>query len=45
MPPVKDHMKVSMKRTGKPYKELHNWMDEEYVHPSGSRRHEITNIP
>ncbi len=45
MPPVKDHVKSSFKRTGKGYKELHEWMDFEYKNPSRLKRHEITNIP
>ena len=45
MPPVKDHIKSSFRRTGKGYKELHEWIDSEYNNPSELRRHEIINIP
>lgn len=45
MPPVKDHIKSSIIRTGKGYRELHEWMDSEYKNPSGLKRHEIINIP
>lgn len=45
MPPVKDHVKSSIIRTGKGYRELHEWMDSEYKNPSGLKRHEIINIP
>ena len=44
MPPVKEHAKSSFRRTGKAYRELHEWMDSEYKNPSGLRRHEIINI-
>lgn len=45
MPPINEHIKLSLKRTGKEYRELHGWMDSEYKNPSGLRRHEIINIP
>ena len=45
MPPVKDHIKSSFRRTGKDYRELHEWMDSEYKNPSGLKRHDIINIP
>jgi len=45
MPPVKYHTKSSLKRTGKEYRELHEWMDSEYKNSFGLRRHEIINIP
>ncbi|MBI2046931.1 hypothetical protein HYT26_02085 [Candidatus Pacearchaeota archaeon] len=45
MPPVKEHIKSSFRRTGKAYRELHEWIDSEYKNPSGLRRHEIINIP
>ena len=45
MPAVKEHTKSSFRRTGKAYRELHEWIDSEYKNPFGLRRHEIINIP
>ncbi len=46
MPPVKDHIKSSMKRTGKSFAELHRWMDDEYEQASQRQaKHDIVKIP
>lgn len=29
MPPLKDHLESSVKRTGKDYREIHEWIDHE----------------
>lgn len=44
MPPTNEHVKLSLKRTGKDYKELHEWMNEEYARGERSK-HDILNIP
>lgn len=46
MPPVKDHIKSSMRRTGKPFAELHRWLDDEYAHANQNLvKHDIVKIP
>ena len=46
MPSDKKHAKLSKARTGKPFIELHKWMNEEYTNSRiQTKRHEITNIP
>ena len=46
MPSDKEHAKLSKARTGKPFIELHKWMNEEYTNSRiQTKRHEITNIP
>ena len=44
MPPTNEHVKLSLKRTGKEYRELHEWMNEEYTRGERSK-HDILNIP
>jgi hypothetical protein len=42
MPPVSGHTKVSMERTGKEYKEVHEWLD---LDPEKkAERHDLTKI-
>lgn len=41
--PLKLHMQDSIKRTGKDYKDLHLWMNEDYQ-GMGNGRHRIANI-
>jgi len=46
MPSIEKRVKLSLERTGREYKEIHEWMDEEYRKPNiYPRRHDITNIP
>jgi len=41
MPPIKKHTAISTQRTGKPYQEVHEWID----HPEHkNERHDITRI-
>ena len=42
MPPVAKHVKASLERTGKEYREVHEWIN----HPENKNaRHDITKIP
>jgi len=45
MPSVEKHIKSSLKRTGREFKKLHEWMDSEYKNHSGLKQHNIINIP
>ena len=49
MPKIPKHMKLSESRTGKTYRELHEWMDPWINKPElrelGRVRHDITKIP
>ncbi len=42
MPPVAGHTKASMERTGKEYKEVHEWLDLDPEQKAA--RHDITKI-
>jgi len=42
MPPVPGHTKSSMERTGKEYKEVHEWLDMDAE--KKAERHDITKI-
>ncbi|MBI5235610.1 MAG: hypothetical protein HY886_05105 [Deltaproteobacteria bacterium] len=42
MPPINDHLKTSMERTGKDYREVHEWIDADPA--KKAERHEITKI-
>lgn len=42
MPPINDHLKVSMERTGKDYREVHEWLDGDPE--KKAERHDITKI-
>lgn len=44
MPSDKKHARLSAKRTGKPFLELHEWMNEDYSKNINPKRHEITSI-
>ena len=46
MPSIKKHIKLSLKRTGKEYREIHEWMDRRTIgHKNIVARHNIMNIP
>lgn len=42
MPPIEKHMKTSLDRTGKDYREIHEWLDSDSV--KKAERHDITKI-
>lgn len=42
MPPIDKHVKVSLERTGKEYREVHDWLDGEPE--KKAERHDITKI-
>lgn len=42
MPPVEKHLKVSMERTGKDYRDVHEWLDADPE--KKAERHDITRI-
>jgi hypothetical protein len=42
MPPINNHLKVSMERTGKEYREVHEWLDSDAE--KKAERHDITKI-
>lgn len=42
MPPIVNHLKTSMERTGKDYKEVHEWIDGDPE--KKAERHDITRI-
>jgi len=41
MPPIDKHIKISMERTGKEYRDIHEWIDAE---GHKSERHDVTKI-
>ncbi len=41
MPSIKKHIETSMQRTGKPYQEVHEWIDEPQ---HKNERHDITRV-
>jgi glutaredoxin 2 len=41
MPPIEKHVKKSLERTGKEYREIHEWIDEP---DHKNERHDITRI-
>lgn len=46
MPSIEKHIGLSLKRTGKGYKEIHEWMDGRGLsYKERLIRHSITNIP
>ena len=42
MPSIEKHAEISLKRTGKSYKEVHEWIDDPQHKDA---RHDITKIP
>ena len=42
MPSIEKHVEISTQRTGKPYREIHEWIDDP---PHKDARHDITKIP
>lgn len=42
MPPIINHLKTSLDRTGKEYKEIHDWIDGDPA--KKAERHDITKI-
>ena len=42
MPSIEKHVEISMKRTGKSYTEVHEWVDDPQ---HKNERHDITRIP
>ncbi len=42
MPSIEKHLETSMKRTGREYREVHEWIDDP---ASKNERHDITAIP
>lgn len=46
MPPINEHIKLSLKRTGKPYREFHEWIEGVNATPKDhEERHDILKIP
>lgn len=46
MPSLKKHVELSLKRTGKDYREVHEWMDgQDISYKTRVKRHSITSIP
>lgn len=42
MPPIKKHVEKSLARTGREYREIHEWIDDP---DKKNERHDITKIP
>ena len=42
MPSIEKHSAISLKRTGKSYTEIHEWIDEAFYK---DERHDVTKIP
>ncbi|MCK7504942.1 MAG: hypothetical protein MZV70_13270 [Desulfobacterales bacterium] len=42
MPPITDHVKSSMERTGKEYRDIHEWLDRDPE--KKAERHDITRM-
>lgn len=46
MPSIEKHTQLSLKRTGKEYREIHEWMDGKNInYKDRVARHRISNIP
>jgi len=46
MPPINEHIKLSLKRTGKSYKEIHEWIEGFHsTRKEKEERHDILKIP
>ena len=41
MPPIEKHVEISTHRTGKPYREVHEWIDDPQ---HKNERHDITRV-
>jgi hypothetical protein len=41
MPIIEKHIQTSLKRTGKPYREIHEWIDDPQLK---NERHDITRV-
>ena len=41
MPPIEKHVEISTQRTGKPYREVHEWIDDPQ---NKNERHDITRV-
>jgi hypothetical protein len=41
MPPIEKHVEISTQRTGKPYREVHEWIDDP---KHKNERHDITRV-
>ena len=41
MPPIEKHVEISLQRTGKPYREVHEWIDDPQ---KKNERHDITRV-
>ena len=41
MPSIEKHIETSMKRTGKPYREIHEWIDDPELK---NERHDLTRV-
>ncbi|MFH0728308.1 MAG: hypothetical protein V2B19_18465 [Pseudomonadota bacterium] len=41
MPTIEKHIETSLKRTGKPYREIHEWIDDPQLK---NERHDITRM-
>lgn len=45
MPSIKKHLELCLRRTGKDYKEIHEWIDSRDIsHKERAERHDITQI-
>ncbi len=42
MPPIEKHLKISLERTGKDYREVHEWIDGDPA--KKTERHDVTKI-
>ena len=45
MPPFKEHLVTSMRRTGKEYREMHDWLDNDHDKQVKAERHSLDNLP
>lgn len=41
MPSIEKHIEISLQRTGKPYREVHEWIDDPQLK---NERHDITRV-
>ncbi|MFZ5643217.1 MAG: HDIG domain-containing metalloprotein [Bacillota bacterium] len=45
MPPFKDHLATSLKRTGNEYRDMHDWLDNSPEKQVKAERHSLFNLP